>query len=277
MADEHDVPKGGADRKVLIEVCDLWKSYEDLEVLKGINLKVKKGETIVILGRSGAGKSVLLRQIIGIEFPDKGHVEIDGKNLSTLSEKKRAAVTKHMGMLFQGAALFDSLNINENTAFYLRQHERYLSEKDIQSRVDEALTMVGLDGTQQKMPADLSGGMRKRAALARLIVYRPEIVLYDEPTTGLDPITAMSINTLINRTQEELQSTSIVVTHDIPSALEVGDRLAFHHDGIIIHIAPKKEFLTIDDPILTSFFHFAQISKEIMPGHAHKESRSNHV
>lgn len=261
----------------MIEVFDLWKEYEDTKVLKGLNLIVQEGETLVILGRSGSGKSVLLRQIIGIEFPDKGYVKINGQNLSTLSQKKREAVTKNMGMLFQGAALFDSLNVGENTAFYLRQHNTGLSEEEIQTRVNEALIMVDLEGIQKKMPADLSGGMKKRAALARLIVYRPNIVLYDEPTAGLDPITAKSINQLINQTQKELQSTSIVVTHDIRSAFEVGDRLAFHHDGKIIHIAPKEEFLNIDDPLLTAFFHFTEMSTRIVPGHQQKEQDQNHA
>ncbi|MFQ5729012.1 MAG: ABC transporter ATP-binding protein [Waddliaceae bacterium] len=246
----------------MIEVHDLWKSYGDLQVLKGLHIKVNEGETVVILGRSGVGKSVLLRQIIGIEFPDKGYVEVKGKNISTMSQRQREKETKQMGMLFQGAALFDSMDVAENTAFYLRQHESYLPESEIKDRVDEALETVNLAGTQKKMPSDLSGGMRKRAAIARLIVYRPKIVLYDEPTTGLDPITAMQINELINRTQEELEATSIVVTHDIRSALEVGDRLAFHYDGKIVHMAPKNEFLTIDDPILKQFFEYSSATEK---------------
>lgn len=245
----------------MIEVEDLWKSYGSLQVLKGLALTVNTGETLVILGRSGVGKSVLLRQIIGIEFPDKGHVEVNGKNLSTMSHKERDAETKQMGMLFQGAALFDSMNVGENTAFYLRQHESHLPKSEIQDRVAETLSLVGLEGTQKKMPSDLSGGMRKRAALARVIIYRPRIVLYDEPTTGLDPITAMQINSLINKTQEELKATNIVVTHDIRSALEIGDRLAFHHDGKIAQIAPRSEFFDIDDPIIQQFFNNAAITE----------------
>jgi phospholipid/cholesterol/gamma-HCH transport system ATP-binding protein len=173
-----------------------------------------------------------------------------------------------MGMLFQGAALFDSMNVGENTAFYLRQHpESALSESEIHDRVAESLKMVGLSDTQKKMPSELSGGMRKRAALARLIVYRPQIILYDEPTTGLDPITSMQINDLINQTKQELKATSIVVTHDIRSALEIGDRLAFHNDGKIAQIAPKKEFLQLDDPILHDFFKNAVIDQTILQKH----------
>lgn len=245
----------------MIKAHNLWKSYGSLQVLKGLNLEIQDGEVLVILGRSGVGKSVLLRQIIGIERPDQGYVEIDGINISNLSISQRVHKTPRMGMLFQGAALFDSMNVYENVAFYLRQHEN-IGENEIKKRVAEALKMVGLEGTEGKMPSDLSGGMRKRAALARVIIYLPRIVLYDEPTTGLDPITAMQINDLINATQKELHPTSIIVTHDIRSALEVGDRLAFHHDGKILHVAPKEEFMKIDDPLLHSFFENAILTQE---------------
>lgn len=244
----------------MIKVEKIWKRYGDLQVLKGLSLDIFDGETLVILGRSGVGKSVLLKQIIGLEMPEEGYIEVDGIRISDLSEGTTDPKLKSMGMLFQGSALFDSMNVGQNTAFYLRQHPSKLSEDEIEDRVATALKMVGLEGTQDKMPSELSGGMRKRAALARLIVYRPQIVLYDEPTTGLDPITAMQINELINRTKEELKATSIVVTHDIRSALEVGDRLAFHHDGKIAQIAPKDEFMEIDDPLLHDFFNNSMIN-----------------
>jgi phospholipid/cholesterol/gamma-HCH transport system ATP-binding protein len=250
----------------MIEVHDLWKAYGSLQVLKGLTLTINTGETLVILGRSGVGKSVLLRQIIGIESPDKGYVEVNGKNLNSMSSRERDSETRQMGMLFQGAALFDSMNVGENTAFYLKQHESELPESEIKDRVADALAKVGLEGTEKKMPSDLSGGMRKRAALARVIIYRPKIVLFDEPTTGLDPITSMQINELITKTQQELQATNIVVTHDIRSALEVGDRLAFHHNGQIEKIASRNEFFNIDDPIIQQFFNNAAVTESLKSG-----------
>lgn len=251
-------------RHIAIIIRHLYKKYGSLVVLNNLNLDVFEGETLVILGRSGVGKSVLLKQIIGIETPNKGYIEVNGIRITDINPSIRHRSVKNMGMLFQGAALFDSLNVFENTAFHLRQHEKNLSEKEIEQRVNEALEMVGLAGTQTKMPSDLSGGMRKRAALARLIVYRPRIILYDEPTTGLDPITAMQINDLIVETQNRLKATSIVVTHDIRSAMEVGDRLAFHDEGRIRQIAPKEEFFKIDDPILRAFYENASISPEAL-------------
>ena len=253
-----------------IVVKDLWKSYGSLEVLKGLSLTVHEGETVVILGRSGVGKSVLLKQIIGIETYDRGSIEIGGKDLGKVSRKERGVVTREMGMLFQGGALFDSMSVGENTAFYLNQHRGDLGKKEIRKRAEEALEMVELKGTYDKMPSDLSGGMRKRAALARLIVYNPSVLLYDEPTTGLDPITAMNINGLINKMKSKTR-TIIAVTHDIRSALEIGDRFALHKDGKITHVAPKDEFLKIDDPLVRSFFENSAITEDHWNGNHKKE------
>lgn len=243
----------------MIEIRNLWKRYDKLQVLAGLDLDIKTGETLVIVGPSGIGKSVLLKHMIGISQPDQGSISIDGKCITAMKETELYKALSHMGMLFQGGALFDSMNVEENTAFYLHQHGdphtgKYYSKKEVADKVAEALEMVGLAGTQKKMPSELSGGMRKRAALARVIVYRPSIILYDEPTTGLDPIIAMQINELIVKTQKELKATSIVVTHDMFSALYVGDRLALIRDGKIAHIAEPEAFLKIDDPLI-KFLH----------------------
>ena len=239
----------------MIKIRDLYKRFKHVKVLQGLDLDIREGETLVILGPSGVGKSILLKHIIGLTKPDRGSVEVNGVNLTELSGPKLLRAVKQMGMLFQGSALFDSMTIAENTGFYLTEHSTKKTSKralkeEIRSRVDDALKMVGLDGTQDKMPSELSGGMRKRAGLARLIVYRPEILLYDEPTTGLDPITSMQINELIVKTQKELKATAVVVTHDITSALHIGDRLALLRDGKIAHIGDPETFIKFDDPII---------------------------
>lgn len=242
----------------MIEIQDVYKSFGEQAVLKGLSIKIPKGKTLVILGRSGVGKSVLLKHIIGLTKPDSGKIFIDGVELTSLNSKKLQQARLCMGMLFQGAALFDSMNIEENVGFYLSQHPDPATGKPfcqnyIKTKVKEALEMVGLAGTEKKSPSELSGGMRKRAALARLIVYRPKIILYDEPTTGLDPITSMQINQLICKTQKELEATSIVVTHDLTSALVVGDYLALHHEGRLSFMAEAKDFLNQNHPIIEFF------------------------
>lgn len=242
----------------MIEVEDLWKSYGSLAVLKGANLTIPEGQTLVILGRSGVGKSVLLRQLIGIERPDRGRVFVEGVCVSEAKPRDLLFALRNMGMLFQGAALFDSLNIFDNAAFHLHQHGNLKTGKpfspaEVEERVKWALGMVGLEGTEEKMPSDLSGGMKKRAGLARLIVYKPNVLLYDEPTTGLDPITAMQINQLILKTQAELNATSVVVTHDLVTARTVGNFIALSHEGKMAWVGPTEDFFESDHPLIKSF------------------------
>ncbi len=249
----------------MIKISNLWKKFGSLQVMAGLDLEVKTGETLVILGQSGIGKSVLLKHVIGLTKPDEGTVDIDGVCISRLEGDQIFKTLRNMGMLFQGGALFDSMNVEQNVAFYLVQHgnpstNTPYSKKEIADRVAEALELVCLSGTNKKMPSELSGGMKKRAALARLIAYRPSIILYDEPTTGLDPITAMQINELIVKTQKELKATSIVVTHDMFSALYVGDRLSLIKDGKIAYIADPDAFIKIDDPLIK--FLYNTISKD---------------
>ncbi|MCH9632456.1 MAG: putative ribonucleotide transport ATP-binding protein mkl [Chlamydiae bacterium] len=247
----------------MIKANKLCKAYDDIVVLKEFDLEIKTGETLVILGRSGVGKSVFLKHVIGLEKPDSGSLEIDGVTISDLSGPQLYQAIRNTGMLFQGGALFDSLTVIENTSFYLDQHDD-IDEKEIEDRAVKALEMVGLKGTEYKMPSELSGGMKKRAALARLIVYRPQILLYDEPTTGLDPIHAAQISDLIVKTQHELKATSVVVTHDIPSAITVADRVAVLHEGRIIFIGDKEEFIGSKDEMIRDFLEKA-IPKGVNP------------
>lgn len=242
----------------MINIQDIYKSFGEQAVLKGLSIQIPQGKTLVILGRSGVGKSVLLKHIMGLTKPDSGKIFIGDIEITSLSPQQLQKARLSMGMLFQGAALFDSMNIEENVGFYLSQHPNPTTGKAytqdyIQSKVQEALKMVSLAGVEKKSPSELSGGMRKRAALARLIVYRPSIILYDEPTTGLDPITAMQINQLICQTQKELGATSIVVTHDLTSALVVGDYLALHHEGRLSFMAEAKDFLNQNHPVIEFF------------------------
>jgi phospholipid/cholesterol/gamma-HCH transport system ATP-binding protein len=215
-----------------IRFVGLEKTFGGNHVLRGVDLDVGRGETLVVLGGSGSGKSVLLRHAIGLTRPDAGEVYVDGEPLSAMDEEELVQTRKKLGMLFQGGALFDSMNVFENVAFALREHTS-LSEEEIERRVREKLALVELEGVEEKMPSDLSGGMKKRVALARSIALEPAGILYDEPTTGLDPITAMSINEMIRSMQKRLAVTSVVVTHDIQSARIVADRIAFLFEGRI--------------------------------------------
>ena len=232
---------------------DLHKRFGENQVLRGVTLPVARGETIVILGGSGSGKSVLLRHTIGLMVPDRGRVVVDGTDLSNLSEEELMPVRKKVGMLFQGSALFDSMDVFENVAYALREHTD-LEEAAIADRVRRKLALVELDeSVEHRMPSDLSGGMRKRVALARAIALEPAAILYDEPTTGLDPITARAINDLIRNLQESLQVTSVVVTHDIASAFRVADRIAFLYQGEMVFTGTVAQARSSRDPRLRAF------------------------
>lgn len=251
----------------MIIVKNLWKKYGSLQVLRGLNLTCPTGKTTVILGRSGVGKSVLLKHILGLEQADEGTIVVNDIPITSISEKELYKATQHFGMLFQGSALFDSMNIGQNVAFYLTEHGdmqtgRKIPADKIASLVDESLQKVGLKGYENKMPSQLSGGQKRRAALARLLIYKPKILLYDEPTTGLDPITSMQINELIIETNRALGATTILVTHDIRSAIEVGDYFALHHEGKIAYAAEKAAFIQSDNPLIQDFFRNAIITPE---------------
>jgi len=236
----------------MIQVIDLHKNLGGRQVLCGVNLTITKGHTHVILGRSGCGKSVLLKHLVGLFQPDAGHVLIEGENISTLEERKLGPIRKKVGILFQSGALFDSMDVGENIAFPLRE-AGLKDEALISAKVAEALEMVDLAGEEHKTPDNLSGGMRKRVGLARTIVSRPACILYDEPTTGLDPIATDSINHLIRRLQKRLQATSVVVTHDMKTAFHTADRIAFLHEGRIYFEGSPEELRAAKDPLLVNF------------------------
>lgn len=245
----------------MIEARDLQKSFGSQRVLIGVNLRIETGERVVIIGRSGGGKSVLLKLLIGLLRPDGGTVLVDREDISRLSERQLLRVRRKFGMLFQSAALFDSMTVAENVGFALR-HSRQLDEKEIARQVGEALEMVDLPGIEEKKPAALSGGMRKRVGLARAIVYRPEIILYDEPTTGLDPIVADSIDHLIVRISDRLNVTSVAVTHDMRSACRIGQRILLLHDGRIHVSATPDELFQSKDPIVHRFVNGISDTRE---------------
>lgn len=236
----------------MIEVRELVKSFGQHRVLDRVSLRIESGESVVIIGRSGGGKSILLKHMIGLMTPDSGEVIIDGQNIARMNERELLRVRRKFGMLFQSAALFDSMTVAENVSFLLRR-EGGLTPGEISRRTDEALEMVDLPGTQHKRPSELSGGMRKRVGLARAVVYKPEIILYDEPTTGLDPIVSDSIDQLILRVCERLKVTSVVVTHDMRSTRRVGQRILLLHQGAIYATGTPEEIFQSTDPIVHRF------------------------
>ena len=236
----------------LIEFRGVKKAFGTKEVYRDLNLAVERGESLTIIGGSGQGKSVMLKLLIGLLRADGGSIEFDGRELSELSERQYIDVRRRIGMLFQGAALFDSLSVRENIAYGLREHLK-MSEDEIDTRVAESLDSVGLPGIEEMWPSDLSGGMKKRVGLARAIAVRPEVLLYDEPTTGLDPINTTRINRLILRLKEELRITSVVVTHDMTSAFTVSDRITMIHHGEAIYTGTPDEIRTCGEPVVRDF------------------------
>ena len=236
----------------IIQLVDVYKSFNHNHVLRGINLSVRPGETLVIIGGSGTGKSVILKHIIGLLRPDRGRVIVAGRDLSTLKERTIDELRKKFGMLFQGAALFDSLTVWENIGFSLRQ-QTHLSDKEIKRIAIEKLALVGLRGVEDQMPSDLSGGMRKRVGLARAIAMEPEILLYDEPTTGVDPIMADAINELILEMKSRLRVTGIAITHDMTSAYKIADRIAMLFEGQILETGTPEEIKNSRNPIVHQF------------------------
>ncbi|MFH1678392.1 MAG: ABC transporter ATP-binding protein [Candidatus Omnitrophota bacterium] len=236
----------------MIKIENLHKSFNNQPVLEGLNLEIEKGKTTVIIGRSGCGKSVLLKHIIGLLKPDKGRIFIENQDISAFNEKQFNSIRLRMGMVFQSSALFDSLSVGENVGFALIEHQ-HLPREEIFARVRESLAMVGLFGVDGLMPAELSGGMKKRVALARAICMRPEIIIYDEPTTGVDPITADIINDLIRNLHDRLKITSIAVTHDMKSAYKIGDLIAMLYQGKIIYCGLPEEIRNSVDPVVHQF------------------------
>jgi phospholipid/cholesterol/gamma-HCH transport system ATP-binding protein len=237
----------------VVAVADLHKSFGSQKVLKGINLAVRRGETLAVLGRSGTGKSVLLRLVIGLEKPDSGSVRIQGQDIAGLALDQLGAIRKKMGFLFQHAALYDSLTVEQNVAFPLQHHRKDMSKSERRDRVHELLAEVGMESGFAKMPSDISGGMQKRAGLARALALEPDILLLDEPTAGLDPISSAEIDDLVLKLQEEHHMASIVVTHDLHSAKTIADRLALLNEGTVVIEGSFEELQESDIEFVREF------------------------
>ena len=236
----------------MIRIVDLHKRFEDQQVLNGIDLEVGRCETLVIIGRSGCGKSVLVKHINGLLRPDQGHIYVDDEDITRLRGDELFRARRKFGMLFQGAALLDSMTVGENVGLGLRHHTR-MTESEIDKRVGEKLAQVGLSGLEDKYPAELSGGMKKRVGLARAMAMDPQCIILDEPTTGLDPIMADVINELILKLQKDLCITSIAVTHDMVSATKIANRIAMLYEGRIIFDGPPEDIRRTDNPVVQQF------------------------
>lgn len=245
----------------MIKIENVSMSFGDKKVLDSINLEIKDGETLAIIGGSGSGKSTLLRLMIGLDHPTGGKIWLGDKDIAHMPEKELDQLRLHMGMVFQYSALFDSMTVGDNVAFGLREHTDY-SEEKIAEIVKEKLEVVGLPGTENMMPGELSGGMKKRVSLARAIAFGPEIIFYDEPSSGLDPIMTDKIDELIISTQKRLGVTSVVVTHDMDSAIHIADRIAMIYEGELIAVDTVDNFRRIEDPRVKAFLRGLYIGKE---------------
>ena len=240
----------------VITIKDLYKSFDDLNVLKGVNLSVYKGENVVVLGKSGSGKSVLIKIIIGLLKKDRGEVMVLGQDVDKLDEKELNALRLRIGFSFQSSALYDSMNIRQNLEFPLTMNIKNLSNQDIENTIIEVLDAVGLENKMYEMPADLSGGQRKRIGIARTLILRPEIMLYDEPTAGLDPITCFEINNLIRLVQKQFNTSSIIITHDLTCAKVTGDRIAMFVEGKFTRVGDFKEVFDTTDEQVKGFYDY---------------------
>ncbi len=236
----------------MIQIEDLYKSFNGNAVIKGIFLHISKGEVLALIGGSGKGKSVLLKHITGLIKPDKGRIIVDGKDIARLKTSELAQMRRRMGFLFQGGALFDSMSVYDNVAFPLREKTK-MNELEIREKVMDSLAQVGLSGAENRFPSQISGGMIKRTAFARELVWHPEIMLFDEPTTGLDPIIGNSILKLIEELHNRYTFTGIIVTHEIPRVFDIVDRVAMLHDGIILAEGTPEMIVSSDDPIVRQF------------------------
>jgi phospholipid/cholesterol/gamma-HCH transport system ATP-binding protein len=243
----------------MIEIKDLHKSFGSKKVLQGVNLTINKGETIVIIGRSGCGKSVLIKHIVGLLDPDSGYVKVEEQIVGDLTEKELYDLRKKFGFLFQGSALFDSMTVEENVGLPLVESKINYSKNDIKKTVEEKLSLVGLSGNLNLKPSELSGGMKKRVALARALVTNPSYILYDEPTTGLDPIMSDSIDILIKDLAEKLNVTSIVVTHDMYSVKNVANKVAMMNDGVIYFTGKPEELINSTDQVIVDFIRRTEV------------------
>lgn len=249
-----------------IQFIDVYKAFGPKRVYEGLELEVRRGEVLTILGGSGSGKSVMLKMMLGLIEPDRGSVSVDGEDLSQLDDAGLLRVRRKVGMLFQGSALFDSMSVFDNVAYPLVERRKYTDETALRERVQTVLEMVGLEGTEALMPSELSGGMKKRVALARAVAEVPEIMLYDEPTTGLDPMNVRRISELILRLRDELNVTSVVITHDLASAFFISDRMAMLADRRVVEVAEREVFRRSTVPEVREFLgamEFGSLTPEL--------------